>query len=87
MDNLHFVKQDILNKIKQAGAEQKLLLITYIDAKNKPSIRTIEPYEIKDGKLFGHCTNKDAIRAFSLDKIQAAELHLNEFKPRFPILV
>jgi predicted DNA-binding transcriptional regulator YafY len=87
MDNVGFIKDAVMVKIKQAAAEQKLLQITYIDAKNQPSIRTIEPYEIKEGKLFGFCTVKDAIRAFNLDRIQSAELHLSEFTPRYPILL
>lgn len=78
---------DTMKKIKQAAKEKKLLQITYTDAKNAPSIRTIEPYEIKDDSLFGHCTVKNGIRRFKLDNIQSAEVHLVEFVPRWPILI
>lgn len=74
-------------KIKEAAQNRFLLQITYIDAKNRPSIRTIEPYEIKEGKLYGYCRAKEAIRAFKLDSIQSAEVTAGEFIPRFPVLI
>lgn len=77
----------VMETIKNAAKEQKLLQITYVDAKNKPSIRTIEPYEFKDDSLYGYCTVKNGIRRFKLDNIQSAEIHLKEFKPRYPIQI
>lgn len=74
-------------KIKEAADEQKVIQITYLDAKDRPSIRTIEPYEIKDGKLFAHCLAKNSIRAFKTERIQSAEVQLIEFAPRHPILI
>lgn len=87
MNKLSSVSANVQQKIQEAAAGQKLLQITYVDAKNKPSIRTVEPYEIKEGKLFAYCTVKDGIRAFNLERIQSAELHINEFTPRYPILI
>lgn len=87
MNNVSNVPSDVLSKIEQAAREQKLLQITYVDAKNTPSIRTVEPYELKDGKLFAYCTVKDGIRAFNLNRMQSAEIHLNEYTPRFPVLI
>lgn len=74
-------------KIKDAATDQRLLQITYIDAKNQPTIRTVEPYEIKNGSLFAYCITKNAIRQFKLDKIQSAEMHLTEYEARYPILI
>lgn len=87
MNKFSYSSGDIFNKIKSAADGQNLLQITYVDAKGKPSIRTVEPYEIKNDKLYAHCTVKDAIRAFNLDQIQSAEVHIVEFSPRFPILI
>lgn len=87
MSEISKTSADVLAKIKLAAESQTLLQITYVDAKGKPSIRTIEPYELKDDKLFAHCTVKNSIRAFNLNRIQSAELHLNEYSPRYPILI
>lgn len=74
-------------KIKEAADQQRLLQITYIDAKDKPTIRTVEPYEVKEGKLFAFDISKEAIRAFQIDRIQSAELHLTEYAARWPIQI
>lgn len=87
MNNVDMVKSDVMKKIKEAADSEQLLLITYADAKNQPSIRTVEPYEIKNGKLFAYCRAREAIRAFNLERIQAAEIHLGSYTPRFPILI
>lgn len=87
MSNVTRMSEDVIAKIGIAAGEQKLLQLTYVDAKGKPSIRTVEPYEVKDGKLFAYCTVKDGIRAFKLDSIQSAEVHISEYTPRFPILI
>ena len=87
MANVSNISTTVMSKIKEAASTTKLLQITYVDSQNKPSIRTVEPYEIKNEKLFAYCTVKDSIRAFNLDRIQSAELHINEFTPRFPILI
>lgn len=77
----------VMNSIREAAKNQKLLQITYVDTKNNPSIRTIEPYEIKNNGLYGYCTVRGEIRFFKLDRIQSAEVHISEFSPRFPILI
>lgn len=87
MDNIANVSSTIMQAIKEAADKKTLLQISYVDKSNKPSIRTVEPYEIKNGKLFAYCTAKDGIRAFNLENIQSAELHYNEYKPRFEILI
>lgn len=79
--------QSVMDKIKESAEGELLLQITYNDAKGKPTIRTVEPYEIKDGKLYAYCTVRNSIRAFRLERIQSAEVHVMNFKPRFPILI
>jgi predicted DNA-binding transcriptional regulator YafY len=75
------------SKISEAAQKQQLLRISYIDSKNKATVRTVEPYEIKDGKLYAFCTNKQAIRAFLLSGVYAAEVTDQSFEPRFPIKI
>lgn len=73
----------IVDSINRAIDESRLLIISYVDASNKPSIRTVEPYEIKDGKFFAHCRTKDATRAFKVPMIQSADLLNETFTPRY----
>lgn len=87
MNKISYESGIVMDKIKEAANNLQLLQITYLDAKNVPSIRTVEPYEIKNGNLFAHCRVKDGIRAFKLDRIQSAEVHLAEYSPRHPILI
>lgn len=74
-----------LNIIAQAGQERRVIVMTYVDAKNKHTIRTVEPYEIKEGKFFGFCLEKNAIRAFKLDGIVNVSIQPETFEPRFEV--
>lgn len=87
MANSEIVSSIIMSKIKEAADTNTILLITYADASNQPSIRTVEPYEIRDDTLFAYCRVKNGIRAFKLNRIQGAELHLGQYEPRFPVLI
>lgn len=75
-------KQAIL--IECAHTSQ-LLAIRYRDKDNNVTDRTIEPYEIKDGRLYGYCLNRQGIRAFALRGILSAVGTDTSFAPRFPI--
>lgn len=77
------VSGDLVSGFNRAIEEHKLATISYVDSKNKPSVRTIEPYEIKEGKLFGFCLTKNSIRAFKLTNIQTAEFLTQTFVPRY----
>lgn len=71
--------------MQQAARERRLLEITYVDAKGKQSIRKVEPYEIKDGKLFAHCVDKNGIRAFKLDNLVSGRITDDTFEPRHDV--
>lgn len=73
--------------ITDAMKETKLLRITYTDSKNNQTVRTVEPYEVKDGKLFAFCTQKKGIRAFHITNIQSVTKLPQGFEPRFPIVL
>lgn len=75
------------SEIQLAANEQRLLKIAYNDAKNQQTVRTVEPYEIKDGKLFAYCTQAQNIRAFKLERIFSTKAMDLTFEPRFPIKI
>lgn len=77
----------LLDVIQSAARENVLLEITYVDGKGKQSIRKVEPYEIKDGRLYTHCTQANGTRAFNLDNITSGRKTADEFEPRFPIKI
>lgn len=77
------VSGDLVSGLNRAIEEHTLATISYVDSKNKPSVRTIEPYEIKEGKLYGFCLTKNGIRAFKLTNIQTVEFLTRTFVPRY----
>lgn len=77
------VSGDLVSGLNRAIEEHTLATISYVDSKSKPSVRTIEPYEIKEGKLYGFCLTKNGIRAFKLTNIQTAEFLTRTFAPRY----
>lgn len=77
----------LLSLVKEAAQENRLLEISYIDGKGKQSIRKVEPYEIKDGKLFTHCTQANGTRAFNIDNIVSVRKTDDTFVPRFDIKI
>jgi predicted DNA-binding transcriptional regulator YafY len=76
---------NIIDTVKKAGALNKIVSIRYIDSKGTISERMIEPYEIKEGKLYGYCLKSDGTRAFKLDNILGATMTESSFVPRWPI--
>lgn len=74
------MKEDI---IYDAISKRRLLNIVYRDLKGVTSERLTEPYEIKDGKYYGYCTQKNAIRAFKLDGIVDLEITDKGYTPRW----
>jgi predicted DNA-binding transcriptional regulator YafY len=81
------VKGSLMGHIRQAALSSSLVRITYTDAKGVTTVRTVEPYEIKDNKFFGFCTHKQGIRAFDLLRISHAEQTGESFNPRFEIKI
>lgn len=71
------------NLLNNAISKHEILDIVYIDKKGVRSSRTVEPYEIKGGKLYAYCLNKDSIRAFIITSINSVKPTGNIFTPRF----
>lgn len=80
----------ILEIIKQAARERKILHIIYIEKDGSTEgWRYIEPYSFSkdDGEdgLFAWDIYKNGIRRFSINRISQAELSLEDYMPRYPI--
>lgn len=73
--------------IRQAAKGGKVMRIGYIDQKAEYSIRNVEPYEIRDGKLWAYCRKKKGIRQFSIDQIQSAKLTKYPYLPKWPVKI
>lgn len=75
------------DSIMRGAVEQKLIAIRYRNKDNGLSVRQVEPYELKDGKLFAYDPEKGGIRAFLTQNIEAAVTTDDVFEPRFPIKI
>ena len=75
----------IENTISKAGRNSVTVNIRYTDKKGDITHRETEPYEIKDGKYYGYCLSRRAIRAFLLTNISSAEITNNHYNPRWPV--
>lgn len=58
----------------------------YTDAEGETSSREAEPYEIKDGKLFGWCLERDALRQFKLENMSGVTIG-QPFRARYKVVV
>ncbi|MGL5715932.1 MAG: WYL domain-containing protein [Paraclostridium sp.] len=75
----------VSNNIVKAGRNNKTVIIRYTSKNGDSSERETEPYEIKDGKYYGYCLNKGAIRGFLLNNISSAEVTNNSYNPKWPV--
>ena len=57
--------------------------IMYKDSKGGVSTRDIEPYEIKDGSVYGYCLSKNSIRNFKISNILLIKTKGKKFIPRY----
>lgn len=73
------------DKIIRAGRENKLITIRYQKKDGTTSIKTLEPYSIKSGKLYAYCVHSQGIRSFFINKIYSVEILDRGFAPRWPI--
>lgn len=71
-------------EIEQAAKEKRVLRISYVDLKKQESIRNVEPYEVRNGKLWAYCRKKKGIRQFELDRIRSAKVTRYAFLPKYP---
>jgi predicted DNA-binding transcriptional regulator YafY len=78
----------VIDAIRQAAREHKLLKIQYRKLDATISERVVEPYEIKGGtRFFAHDIAKDEIRQFIITGILTAQVLEEVFDPRWPIKI
>jgi len=80
----------ILETIKQAAKERKILKIIYTEKDGtSEGWRYVEPYSFTDGNdgqsLFAWDRDKDGIRRFVIDRIKEIEITNQEYLPRYSI--
>ena len=71
--------------IRKAGRDRRVLRIRYTDKSGNRSERNIEPYEIRDGKLWGYCRKRRGIRQFDLSKVENPRVTRHTFIPKYPV--
>lgn len=76
-----------MNEITNGARDLKCVRIRYRDQKQEVTERTVEPYEMKNGKLFAYCRMKQGIRAFTVSNIMSAGETDTSYIPRFPVLI
>jgi predicted DNA-binding transcriptional regulator YafY len=79
--------QEAMDNIIQGATNLRTVSIRYRDSSGDLSERVIEPYEIKNGKLFGYCQSRAGIRAFKTENILAAVATNTAFEPKYPIKI
>lgn len=79
--------QDRWDNIIQSANERKTVAIRYRDKDNMLSVRHVEPYELKNGKLYAFDPQKGGIRTFFTQNIEAAVKTNEVFDPRFPVKI
>jgi predicted DNA-binding transcriptional regulator YafY len=73
----------VMDSIRQAGREKKLLKIQYRKLNAEISDRVVEPYEIKNGRLWAYDIAKDDnIRQFLIVGILSAQVLEETFEER-----
>lgn len=73
--------------IVEGARTNHIVAIRYRDKSFELTERLVEPYEVKEGKLYAYCLLKKGIRAFILDNILATAATDDEYIPRFPIVM
>lgn len=68
--------------VNESIDDTKLLQFVYTDGKGTQSIRTVEPTEIRGDKFFAWCHDRDAIRVFKFDSVDAYQVTEDSFEPR-----
>jgi predicted DNA-binding transcriptional regulator YafY len=77
---------ELLRRLGQACGEQRVVELTYRDAKGRVTERDVEPYNIWSHRgaayLVGWCRLRHSLRTFSVGRIRRAELSDERFEPR-----
>jgi predicted DNA-binding transcriptional regulator YafY len=83
----HKTQVEIISAIRKSAASTRLLRISYVDAKGVESLRSVEPYEIKENSLYAFCHKANAIRRFNLNQIIQAQPTRTKFIPKYTVLI
>ena len=78
---------NIMGAIRKGARGQRVVLITYRDAKGTITQRLTEPYEIKDGFYWAYSYLHDGIRKFKIGSVLSAKLNRQTYIPRWPIKI
>lgn len=81
------IESRVLSEIIKGAKSSKTIVVSYRSKGSGLTTREVEPYEIKDNKLFCYCLNKNSVRCFLLDNILDAVCTDNKYSPRFPIKI
>ena len=73
----------IESKLTEFIENNMIAEIMYKDSKGGVSTRDIEPYEIKDGSVYGYCLSKNSIRNFKISNILLIKTKGKKFIPRY----
>lgn len=78
---------EIMSEITNSARDLKCVRIRYRDQKQEITERTVEPYEMKNGKLYAYCHMKEGIRSFTVSNILSAGETNTKYNPRYPVLI
>jgi predicted DNA-binding transcriptional regulator YafY len=81
------IQRELIKAIRTSANGKKLLNISYTDSKGVATVRLIEPYEIRNGTLFGFCHKANSIRRFVMNQITQAQVSNIGFVPKFNFLI
>ena len=76
---------DFENLLREAGREQRRVLVKFDCGPDKVYERELEPYAIRDGELYAFSYLRNEFRTLKLDDIRRVEVTPRNFQPRRPI--
>ena len=75
--------QRVLQQLREAAQAKRLAHITYLDAADRPSERTVRPLGVfywgKVWTLAAWCETRDAFRSFRVDRIETLDVRERHF--------
>lgn len=82
-------REEIINTIKEAGRQRKVLWIRAMESDGTIEPRECEPYSFRpegtERKFFFYCYLHNAMRNFFVDKILDVRITDKTYVPRFPV--
>ena len=75
----------VIEEIKKAGKEKKLITISYRKVSGEISTSDVESYEIKGIYFWAVDTVDNGIRQFKLNNILSVEILDETYTPQFPV--